>query len=111
MRVSGRRAAVVSFVLFLTACGGGGGTVASSGAGGSLPVTNPTPTAAPSTAPTQAPTAPPPGSAPSVAGCRVFPADNPWNADVSASPVDPNSAAYLASMNAATTFLHPDFGS
>ena len=26
-------------------------------------------------------------------------------------PVDANSAAYLASMNASTTFLHPDFGS
>ena len=41
----------------------------------------------------------------------MFPADNPWNTDISNAPVDPNSAAYLASMNASTTFLHPDFGS
>jgi hypothetical protein len=111
MRVCGRRAASGWFLsLLLTACGGGGGTVASS-AGGSLPVANPTPTTQPSTAPTSPPTAPPSGGVPTVAGCRIFPADNAWNTDVSAAPVDPNSAAYLASMNAATTFLHPDFGS
>jgi hypothetical protein len=46
-----------------------------------------------------------------VGGCRVFPADNPWNTDISAAPVDPASAAYLGAMNAATTNLHPDFGS
>jgi hypothetical protein len=44
-------------------------------------------------------------------GCQVFPANNPWNTDISNYPVDPNSANYLASMNASTTFLHPDFGS
>jgi len=43
--------------------------------------------------------------------CQVFPADNPWNTDISNYPVDPNSANYLAHMNAATTNLHPDFGS
>ena len=117
MRVFGRRAAVIPLlVLLLAACGGGGGggTVASSG-GGSLPVAIPTPAAQPSTvpttAPTSSPTAPPVSGAPTVAGCRIFPADNPWNTDVSASAVDANSAAYLASMNAAATFLHPDFGS
>jgi len=41
----------------------------------------------------------------------VFPADNPWNTDISSAPVDPNSATYLAAMNASTGFLHPDFGS
>jgi hypothetical protein len=40
---------------------------------------------------------------------RLFPDDNPWNADVSASGVDPNSAAIIAKMGAGTT-LHPDFG-
>jgi hypothetical protein len=44
-------------------------------------------------------------------GCSVFPADNPWNTDISQSPVDSNSANYLAAMNASTTNLHPDFGS
>ena len=104
MRVLG-----LAIVLVLTACGGGGGTVASS-AGGSIPIASPTPSTQPTTTPTDAPTSPPAG-VPSVAGCRVFPPDNPWNVDISAAPVDANSAVYLASMNAATTFLHPDFGS
>jgi plastocyanin len=39
----------------------------------------------------------------------VFPADNPWNRDVSSDPVDPNSAALIASCGA-TAALHPDFG-
>jgi hypothetical protein len=48
---------------------------------------------------------------PSIQGCAVFPADNPWNRDVSRDPVDPRSDAYIAAMNGATRFLHPDFGS
>jgi hypothetical protein len=47
---------------------------------------------------------------PILGGCPMFPADNPWNTDVSQVPVDPNSANYMAHMNAGTTFLHPDFG-
>lgn len=43
-------------------------------------------------------------------GARVlFPADNAWNLDISASPVDPNSANLIASCGAASA-LHPDFG-
>jgi len=49
--------------------------------------------------------------APSIQGCAVFPADNSWNRDVSRDPVDPRSDAYIAAMNGATRFLHPDFGS
>ena len=49
-------------------------------------------------------------SPPTIGGCQVFPSDNPWNTDISQYPVDPNSATYLAHMNAGTTFLHPDFG-
>jgi hypothetical protein len=49
---------------------------------------------------------PPPG-APT---CPLFPADNVWNADISALPVHPQSGAWLASMNAGSTRLHPDFG-
>ncbi len=42
----------------------------------------------------------------------MFPADNPWNTDISGYPVDPHSAQYLAEMNpSGTTHLHPDFGS
>lgn len=31
--------------------------------------------------------------------CPVFPADNPWNTDISDYPVDPNSDDYIASIN------------
>jgi hypothetical protein len=52
------------------------------------------------------------GSAsPQLGGCPVFPADNAWNQDVSGLPVDPGSAAYIASINASgKLFLHADFG-
>src|SRR4051812_30980358 len=46
-----------------------------------------------------------------IGGCSVFPADNPWNRDVSNDPLDPNSAAYIASINQGGQFVHPDFGS
>jgi len=39
----------------------------------------------------------------------VFPLDNPWNQDISKSPVDPASDTLVASIGADTT-LHPDFG-
>jgi hypothetical protein len=90
------RISAIAALVALAACGGGGGA-------SSAPVVVPssTPSAAPAST----------SRAPTVAGCRMFPADNPWNTDISAAPVDPNSGAYLASMHAATTFLHPDFGS
>ncbi len=50
---------------------------------------------------------PPPGAS----GCSVFPADNVWHSDISKLPVHPRSAAWMASMDAASTNLHPDFGS
>jgi hypothetical protein len=40
----------------------------------------------------------------------VFPADNVWNTNISKLPVNAHSAAWLASMNSAKAFLHPDFG-
>ena len=51
---------------------------------------------------------------PVVGGCEVFPISNPWNFDVTSAPVDPNSANYIANINANQpnrTKLHPDFGS
>jgi hypothetical protein len=42
-------------------------------------------------------------------GKRVFPLDNLWNKDISQSPVDPNSAALIASIGLDKP-LHPDFG-
>ena len=44
-----------------------------------------------------------------LAGCQMFPTDNPWNQDVSALPVHANSDAYIASIGLSRT-LHPDFG-
>jgi hypothetical protein len=45
----------------------------------------------------------------SLHGKRLFPPDNPWNQDISALPVDPNSANLIAGMGLGTG-LHPDFG-
>jgi len=47
---------------------------------------------------------------PGAPDCPMFPADNIWNTDISKLPVNPHSAAWLRSMDAGTTFLHPDFG-
>jgi hypothetical protein len=41
--------------------------------------------------------------------CPIFPAGNPINREVAHAPVDPNSAAYIASIGAAL-HLHADFG-
>ena len=57
-----------------------------------------TPTTAPSTAPSSAP------------ACTLFPADNPWNRDISALPVRSDSAALMSSIGL-TSYLHPDFSS
>jgi hypothetical protein len=43
-------------------------------------------------------------------GNRPFPADNPWNQDISALPVDPDSNNLISNIGL-TTGLHPDFGS
>ena len=41
----------------------------------------------------------------------LFPANNWWNLEVSAAPVDPNSAAFIAFINnGGTVHLHPDLG-
>ncbi len=42
-------------------------------------------------------------------GKRVFPADNPWNQDISRMPVDPRSDTLVASIGLNKP-LHPDFG-
>ena len=47
---------------------------------------------------------------PGAPNCPMFPADNVWNTNISSLPVDPHSAAWMASMDSATTNLHPDFG-
>jgi len=51
-----------------------------------------------------------PGQPPPIGGdCRVFPADNPWNQDVSALPVHPLSDTYVDSIGRSDQ-VHPDFG-
>jgi hypothetical protein len=49
------------------------------------------------------------GPGASLHGKQVFPADNPWNEDISGLPVDANSGNLIASMGLGTS-LHPDFG-
>ena len=45
----------------------------------------------------------------SLGGRRLFPADNPWNQDISQEPIDPNSDVYIAGIGLDGR-LHPDFG-
>jgi hypothetical protein len=45
----------------------------------------------------------------SLSGCPVFPADNPWNQDVSGLPASSMSSVYVASIGVGG-HLHPDFG-
>lgn len=80
----------MALALLAIACGGGdAGTAPSTGDPGGSPPTQP--------------------SGGSLNGKLVFPADNPWNRDVSRDPVDPGSAAMVASCGA-TASVHPDFG-
>ena len=66
----------------------------------------------------------PRGPYPTLGACQVFPTpslpsnapsagdQSAWNQDISAAPLDPNSAAYIAYINAhGGDFIHPDFGS
>jgi hypothetical protein len=78
-------------MIILAACSGGGGGPADPGdpgGGGGTPGLGP-------------------GA--SLDGRRAFPADNPWNRDVSGDPVDPASATLIASCGG-TARVHPDFG-
>jgi hypothetical protein len=51
-------------------------------------------------------------TSPTVGGCPVLPADNPWNTDISNLAVSPNSARYIAEIDhSGASLLHPDFGS
>jgi hypothetical protein len=50
------------------------------------------------------------GSGANLNGAIPFPADNPWNADISSVPVDTNSGSLISSIGL-TAGLHPDFGS
>jgi hypothetical protein len=54
-------------------------------------------------------TATPRRTGPHEYSCPIFPQSNPLNQDIAHAPVDPNSAAYIASIGL-TGHLHPDFG-
>jgi hypothetical protein len=62
-----------------------------------------------STAPVAVTRGPGLGANVSLEGRRPFPDDNPWNTPIAGEPVDPNSAALIASIGL-NTGLHPDFG-
>ena len=49
------------------------------------------------------------GPGASLHGKQVLPPDNPWNQDISAEPVDPNSDNLIAGIGPNVS-LHPDFG-
>jgi hypothetical protein len=85
--------------------------------GACLPApTSPPPTTTTTTRPAPTTTTPTGGSTWAQNGplgtCTVFPADNPWNRDVSGLPVDPSSANYLGAIAAlgGNQKLHADFG-
>ncbi len=42
--------------------------------------------------------------------CPAFPANNVWNTPITGLPVSAQSPTWLASMDASTTYLHPDYG-
>jgi hypothetical protein len=105
---------ITSSIALLFVCAGCGG----GGAGGGLTL-QPQTGGGGGTPPSSGGSTPPPsgggttqsglGPGASLAGRRPFPADNPWNQDISSAPVDPNSAALIASIGTGTG-LHPDFG-
>ncbi|HNT86010.1 MAG TPA: hypothetical protein PKN51_12740 [Ottowia sp.] len=117
LRTLQRGIAILSLGALIAGCGGG------SGDGATPPAPAPTPAPAPAPAPSPAPApAPSPGNATygdlraaalgvgaSLNGALPFPADNAWNTDISARPVDPNSDALIASIGL-DRGLHPDFG-
>jgi hypothetical protein len=48
---------------------------------------------------------------PSVGGCDVLPADNPWNTEISGAPLRSDSSRIIAAIQSSGgTRLHPDFG-
>ena len=58
---------------------------------------------------TNPPDSPPGDNGVSITGRRMFPADNPWNREVSSDPVDPASDVLINTCGG-NAQLHPDFG-
>ena len=55
-------------------------------------------------------TPPPTGGGGSIGSLAIFPADNPWNTDISALDVDPSSTTLLDNCGGAGRRVHADFG-
>ena len=55
-------------------------------------------------------TTPPSGGGGTIGTRVVFPADNPWNTDISTQPVDPNSASLMTNCGGTGKRVHADFG-
>jgi hypothetical protein len=116
----GAVAALIAISAGSAGCSGGAGTAAAPNPGhgawaGITAERSTQPTASPSSA-TSPQTAPPAVGAltgttvPGAANCPMFPADNVWNTNISELPVNPDSAAWMQSMDSSSTYLHPDFG-
>ncbi len=77
-------------------------TSAAPSASAARPVVQSSPTARPTSAPKPSPAAPVPAPAgtATIAGCPLFPADNPWRRNISRDAVDPHSAAWVSSIGA-----------
>jgi len=108
----GRYIALISLGAAVAGCGGGGGGDASPAPTPSAPVPAPAPPA-PAPAPSVVTHGDVRGAAlgvgASLNAALPFPADNAWNTDISARPVDPNSDNLLASIGL-DRGLFPDFG-
>jgi len=85
-----RRAFVLLGWVFGVSCGDSGGGEGLSPIDPSLPIGTPTTPAM-------------------ISGCRIYPSDNAWNLDISATQRHPRYRQYAASMNP-TRGLHPDWG-
>jgi hypothetical protein len=90
-----RLAGAAAPMVFLAACGSA-----------AIPAVSAQPAPAGITATTVALGTPVPGAP----NCPLFPANNIWNTDISKLPVNAHSAAWIRSMDSASTSLHPDFG-
>lgn len=76
-----------------------------------VPVVSPTPEAGGPTPTAYLPVVERFAGSPTLAGCPMFPPDNPWNADISSYPVHPNSDAFITDIDLdSNNFLHADFG-
>jgi hypothetical protein len=53
---------------------------------------------------------PPTGAGGSIGNVAIFPANNPWNTDISAKPVDPKSTTLLNNCGGVGRKVHADFG-